>query len=58
MLNLDEDEGEWAMLRLFRLLVEIPPVDEGPVSTTAHALAESYELFRKLDAENQRKKLG
>ena len=29
----------------------MPPVEEGPVSTTAHAFAESYDILKKLDAE-------
>ena len=31
----------------------MPPVDEGPVSTTAHAFAESQDIRRKLDAANK-----
>ena len=31
----------------------MPPVEEGPVSTTAHAFAESYDILKKLDAEKE-----
>ena len=46
------EEECWALLRSLRLLLR-PPVEEGPVSTTAHA-AGSYDIRRKLDAETER----
>ena len=58
MLNLVEVEEEWAMLlMLLRSLLDIPPVEEGPVSTTAHAFAESYDILRKLDAVKNKKNI-